>query len=98
VLAILAKCCFPPSKVHLSTASCRKGTSLTLASHHSIGGQLILMVKSKRADACYEVTKQVLQALGANVASSEYTQGFGYMGQPPYGGRDLTGCAPLAQL
>jgi hypothetical protein len=56
------------------------------------------MVKSKRADACYEVTKKVLQALGANVASSEYTQGFGYMGQPPYGGRDLTGCAPLAPL
>ncbi len=56
------------------------------------------MVKSKRADACYEVTKQVLQEFGANVASSEYTQGFGYMGQQPYGGRDLTGCAPLVPL
>jgi hypothetical protein len=60
------------------------------------GGELILLVKSKRADVCYEVSKKVLQALGPhNVASSDYTQGFGYMGQPPYGGRDLTGYRPL---
>ncbi|KAL6057624.1 MACPF domain-containing protein [Balamuthia mandrillaris] len=55
------------------------------------GSELFLMVKAKRVDLCYEVTKRFRTMLSRNIASWSTTLGFAYMPQHPYGGRDLTG-------
>jgi deferrochelatase/peroxidase EfeB len=48
--------------------------------------EVLLIVKSERADLCYEISKEFLIVAGSDLVDAKRTMMFGYMG-----GRDLTG-------
>jgi putative iron-dependent peroxidase len=65
-----------------------KGTEEVL--FPATGGDVFLMVKSLRADLCYELSKAFVLALGDHMADYERFSTFGYKGVP-MAARDLSG-------